>query len=320
MVITKQDKKLIIKKDRCLISISNDVTLTQRKIYNALLFNTKKCLFKDKTQRTFEIELSELELITNIKNTNRVYLKKEIKDLMTKTIEFDIIDNDNLNIIDYEASTFIASIKIKNAIVKYEFSSLILDMIDKPKQFAILELNQISAFTSKFSLALYEFLKDRKTFIPTLTITDCRKLLVGDLNLYSERFQNFKVKVLDIAIKEITEKTDLIASYELIKHKNTYTHIIFKSVQKEQESNAIKLDSEITEKLIIELNKSDKLDSFKMRYDDNKLKFQIIDKELVIISPAEHFTQWLIDNHFDNKIKNILHLKFNLTFNKVILK
>jgi plasmid replication initiation protein len=319
MNIKKENKKLIIKKDRCLISISNDVTLTQRKIYNALLFTAKKCLFKDKTQRTFEIELSELELITNIKNTNRVYLKKEIKELMTKTIEFDIIDNDDLNIIDYEASTFIASIKIKNAIVKYEFSSLILEMIDKPKKFAILELNQISAFTSKFSLALYEFLKDRKTFIPKITILDCRKMLVGDVKLF-KMFADFKKDVLDKATNEITEKTDLIASYELIKHKNTYTHIIFKSIQKEQESNAIKLDSEITEKLIIELNKSDKLDSFKMRYDDNPLEFQIIDKELVIISPAEHFTQWLIDNHFDNKIKNILHLKFNLTFNKVILK
>ncbi len=37
MEAKKENKKLIIKKDRCLISISNDITLTQRKIYNILL-------------------------------------------------------------------------------------------------------------------------------------------------------------------------------------------------------------------------------------------------------------------------------------------
>jgi hypothetical protein len=319
MNIKKENKKLIIKKDRCLISISNDITLTQRKVYNALLFNTKKQLLKDSNKRIFEIELTELEKIADIKNTNRVYFKKEINDLMDKVIEFDIIDNDDLNNIDSDRSHFISRVKIKNGVIQYEFSSLILEMIDKPNIFTLLELNQINTLTSKFSLALYEFLKDRKNFIPKITITDCKKLLVGDIELYNE-FRNFRLRVLEVATNEITEKTDLIASYELIKHKNTYTHIIFKSVQKEQESNAIKLDSEITEKLIIELNKSDKLDSFKMRYDDNKLKFHIQENELIIISPAEHFKQWLIDNHFDNKIKNILHLKFNLTFNKVILK
>ena len=36
-------------------------------------------LLKDSNKRIFEIELTELEKIADIKNTNRVYLKKEIK-------------------------------------------------------------------------------------------------------------------------------------------------------------------------------------------------------------------------------------------------
>jgi len=316
MDIKKENKKLTIKKDRCLISISNDITLTQRKVYNVLLFNTKKQLFTDSNKRIFEIELTELEKLADIKNTNRVYLKKEINELATKTIEFDIIDDNDLNNIDSDISTFVSRIKIKNGVVKYEFSSLILEMIDKPNIFTLLELNQINTLTSKFSLSLYEFLKDRKKKKKKITIADCKKMLVGDLNLYQD-IRDLKKRVLEVATKEITDKTDLIASYELIKNKNTYTHIKFNAIPKEPEVITIKLEPETLQKLMTELNKND---SFVIRNEEKSLEFQIIDKDLIVITPAEHFKQWLIDNHFDNKIKNILYTQFNLVFDKVIFK
>ncbi len=315
MDIKKENKKLIMKKDRCLISISNDITLTQRKVYNALLFNTKKQLLKDSNKRIFEIELTELENILNIKN-NRVFLKKEIKDLMDKIIEFDVIDEKDENNIKLKRSHFIASVDIESGLLKYDFSMIILQMIDNPNIFTLLELNQMNVLNSKFSLSLYEFLKDRKAFIPKLTITDCKKMLVGDLTLYQD-IRDFKKRVLEVATKEITDKTDLIASYELIKNKNTYTHIKFNAIPKEPEGIYNKLEPETLQKLMTELNKND---SFVIRNEEKSLEFQIIDKDLIVITPAEHFKQWLTDNHFDNKIKNILYTQFNLIFDKVIFK
>ncbi len=319
MDIKKENKKLIIKKDRCLISISNDITLTQRKVYNALLFNTKKQLLNNTNKRIFEIELTELEKIADIKNTNRVYLKKEIKELMTKTIEFDIIDNDDLNNIDYDVSTFISRVKIQKGVIQYEFSSLILQMIYKPNIFTLLELNQINTLTSKFSLALYEFLKDRKTFIPKISITDCKKMLIGDVELYTE-FRNFRLRVLDVATKEITDKTDLIVSYELIKNKNTYTHIKFNAIPKEPEVITIKLENEIIEKIKEFLVKKDKSFDFDSRFEGVEF---IKDNDNLIIKTLpelEYKKQWLIDNNFDKKIKNIIFQQCNITFKDVVLK
>jgi plasmid replication initiation protein len=318
MVLKKKISKTItIFKDKDLIMMSNNVTLNQRKLYNVLLYNARQELLKNENKNVFKIDVKELENISQISISNREQLTVELKGLMQTIIEF--VGSDNKY---FKMSVLVSYIEYKEGFVIYELTNFLCDMLlTIPKQFAIIDLISIGSFKSKFSVALYEYLKTKTKFIPELELIEFKKIIIGDVNLYQD-IKHLKEKVLNIATNEITEKTNLNVTYDLISYKGKkYTHIQFFVTMKEpEESNAIKLDSEITEKLIIELNKSDKLDSFKMRYDDNKLKFHIQENELIIISPAEHFKQWLIDNHFDNKIKNILHLKFNLTFDKVILK
>lgn len=317
MVLKKKISKTItIFKDKDLIMMSNNITLNQRKLYNVLLYKAKQELLKNDKKNVFKIDVKELENISQISISNREQLTVELKGLMQTIIEF--VGSDNKY---FKMSVLVSYIEYKEGFVIYELTNFLCDMLlTIPKQFAIIDLISIGSFKSKFSIALYEYLKTKTKYIPELELIEFKKIIIGDVNLYSD-IKNLKADVLNIATKEITDKTNLNVTYDLISYKGKkYTHIQFFVTMKEPETNTIKLDSETMEKLIIELNKGDKLDSFQNRYNDNGLEFQIIDKELIVKTPAEHFKQWLMDNHFDNKIKNILHLKFNLAFDKVILK
>ena len=320
IMIKKQDKNLTIKKDRYLIHISNNITLAQKKLHNALIYKAKKDLFQDNTQRIFTIDIVELNNLTGVNISNNIQLKTELKALTKINVEYiGFKSSSDLTETDWGYFNLLSEVNLKNSIVTFEFSSSVLKAIYNPTIFTVLELTTIKNFTSKFSLALYEFLKDRKTYIPVLTITDCKKMLVGDVSLF-ERFQNFKKDVLDIATNEITLKSDLIASYELVKNKNTYTHIKFKSIPKEPEGTYNKLENEIIQQLKEYFVKKDKSFDFDSRFE--KVEFIKDNDKLVIktLPELEYKKQWLIDNNFDKKIKNILFQQFNIIFKEVVLK
>ena len=78
---------------------------------------------------------------------------------------------------------------------------------------------------SKYSPRLYELLKSeqyKRCF--NYDLSDLKRLLNAERY---ELYGNFKQKVLDIALKEINETTDIYVEYEPIRTKKKYTAIRF---------------------------------------------------------------------------------------------
>ncbi len=195
-------------------------------------------------------------------------------------------------------------------------------LLNAPKPYAIFDLLQLSNFTSKFSVALYEFIKTKTKFIPEMELTEFRKLIVGDLNLY-EDIDNLKKWVINVATKEITEKTNLNVSYKLISYKGRkYTHIQLNVTEKkfpeiEDENKVEKLDEKLSAQLFEEINKIDEMVT--LRFEG--IHFYKEGTTLIVKTPFPHINQWLIDNHFPNKIKHILFNKLdNSDFANVEIK
>ena len=100
------------------------------------------------------------------------------------------------------------------------------------------ELLYILAMKSQYSIRLYELLKSyeyqRKKII--FEIDELKRILSAE---NYERFPDFKRKVLDIALREMNDLSDLIVTYEIIKEGRRYAKLEF----------SIRLKKDITERL-----------------------------------------------------------------------
>lgn len=105
-------------------------------------------------------------------------------------------------------------------IVELTFAPDVIPLITQlEKSFTAYELKQISSLTSKYAIRLYELLIQWRSVgkTPVFAIDDFRFKLGLAEGEYA-KMANFKVRVLDIALNQINELTDIVASYE--QHKN----------------------------------------------------------------------------------------------------
>lgn len=99
-------------------------------------------------------------------------------------------------------------------------------------QFAQYQLKNIAYFNSIHSIRIYELITQyRSVGNREITIKDLKKWLQVEEN-YS-RWNNFKARVLDPAITEINEKSDLFVEVEQIKHGRSIYALSFAIKQKQ---------------------------------------------------------------------------------------
>jgi plasmid replication initiation protein len=113
--------------------------------------------------------------------------------------------------------------------VSIVFAPAVVPLITRlEKEFTRYDLEQVSGLTSTYAVRLYELLiswrRSRKT--PQIELATLRERLgVGEGDL--TRIDNFKRKVLDFAIKQINEHTDITAEYEQHKKGRTISGFSF---------------------------------------------------------------------------------------------
>ena len=123
-----------------------------------------------------------------------------------------------------------------SATVELIFAPAIIPLVTRlEEQFTSYELKQVSGLSSAYAIRLYEVLiawrSTGKT--PIIELSDFRQKL-GVLEGEYSRFNNFKVRVLDPAIKQINEHTDITVKAEQHKTGRTISGFSFKFKQKQQ--------------------------------------------------------------------------------------
>ena len=236
-ISTEKNKNLTIKKASALIQTNaKELSLTQRKIINLFIYVAQK----EGNKEEYCLPTTTVKKICGITRKGNDDLKEQLRSLMGIIIEFNYLGKDSS---DWEASTLVSSAKIKKGskFTEFEFSKCLKEKILSPSMYVPLNIVLIANLKSTYSIILYEFLKDYLTSpaIPVLTIEKFRSLLGVADNKYC-LFQNFKVRVLDTAVNEINEKTDIRCSYTLIKtHGNKYSQISF-SVRENKQQKLLK--------------------------------------------------------------------------------
>jgi Initiator Replication protein len=112
--------------------------------------------------------------------------------------------------------------------VHFEFPTPILEAIKRPSMYVKLNLFIRRGLNSKHSLALYEVLKDYQNIGRIrMEIDNFRKLVGVEAEQY-KIFTMLKKRIIDTAIQEINEKTDLKVVYDLENEGRKITAIVFR--------------------------------------------------------------------------------------------
>jgi plasmid replication initiation protein len=157
-------------------------------------------------------------------------------------------------------------------------------------------LGQTANLTSVYSARLYELLIQWKSIgkTPILELTNFREQLGIGLDEYS-RIEAFKRRVLDIALKEINEHTDITATYEQHKKGRVITGFSFKFKQKKPKQAEITTETPKTA--------TNDLDTIKPLTEPQIAKYSMILCKLGSISDLSNFPDYPT---FANWIGNIL--------------
>ena len=234
-------KTMILEKPSATVSITDPMSAIQRKFYNAFLYVAKENLIQDPNKQEFKIPLPELKKFFEIEDKKNTYLKERIEELVKLTAQYNILNKDNEEWGIFSILPFVKIYidnKTKTGIVKFEIPTPIKNAIlNKEKNlFAKIDLIIIRGLKSKYSIILYELLKDYENVeIPEMDLDKFREIF-GVKNKY-KIFQDLKKRVLDPAIKELNSNPniDWNISYKLKKLGPKYTHIKFTKTKKQKQ-------------------------------------------------------------------------------------
>lgn len=123
-----------------------------------------------------------------------------------------------------------------DAAVKLIFAPAVVPLITRlEEQFTKYDIEQISGLSSAYSVRLYELLicwrSTGKT--PVIELTDFRKT-IGVLDTEYKRMAQLKERVLELAIKQINEHTDILVTYDQHKAGREIIGFTFSFTQKKQ--------------------------------------------------------------------------------------
>ncbi|MEC6441869.1 replication initiation protein RepM, partial [Acinetobacter baumannii] len=178
------------------------------------------------------------------RNTAYQALKDACNDLFARQFSYQKI-NERGNIENYR-SRWVSEIGYvdNEAVVKLIFAPAIVPLITRLEEhFTKYELQQVSNLSSAYAVRLYELLIAWRSTgsTPIIELSDFRQR-IGVLDTEYKRMERFKTSVLELAIKQINEHTDITVKYEQHKRGRSISGFSFNFKQKKKDSTSIERD------------------------------------------------------------------------------
>lgn len=186
-----------------------DLTLADRRLYNALLANAYETLHLDQEH---EIRLSDLRRLSAVDGAtphkHNARLKDSLKRLKGQVVEFNALGSDDVS--DWtHISSLLGDMRFSKAadVLFYEFPKALRPLLVDPARYARIRLGVIYRFQSKYALILYEILqrhasRRRNAWTWIVSVDDLRRLLGLDTQM--PNFADVVRRALEPATREIS--------------------------------------------------------------------------------------------------------------------
>ena len=230
-------KNELVVKDNALINASYNLEVTEQRLILLAIINARETGKGITADSKLEIHAHDYASRFDVSNSGAYKaLKEAVNNLFDRQFSFKESDKKgNLGIV---RSRWVSRIKYidTTATLEITFAPDVVPLITRLEQhFTSYQLKQVSQLTSKYAIRLYEFLIAWREVgkVPQIELDDFRNRLGLDDNEYTA-MNNFKSRVLEPAIKQINEHTDITVTYEQHKKGRLISGFSFKIKQKQQ--------------------------------------------------------------------------------------
>ncbi|ABO13860.1 TPA: replication initiation protein RepM [Acinetobacter baumannii] len=239
-------KNDLVVKDNALINASYNLEVTEQRLILLSIIRARETGQGISSDSKLEIHASDYASRFDVtKEAAYNALKNAVNNLFERKFSFKEIHKDTNKEIVVK-SRWVSRIAYVDdlAILEVTFAPDVVPLITRlEKHFTSYQLKQVAQLTSKYAIRLYEFLiawrSTGKT--PIISLSEFREKLGLDINEY-QKMINFKNRVLEPAIKQINELTDIYVKYEQYKTGRSISGLSFTFKQKKAESLSQKKD------------------------------------------------------------------------------
>lgn len=207
------------------IHVGNKLSFIERKLFNAIIWHSQKNRFA-KHIDTIALGLL-MPLIGLERSKNFEVIKQALETLTTTPILWNTLKQDRTT--DWGICTFLAGAELTGGKLRYSLNPLLIEKINNPTLFAKIQLFVQTQFSSKYTLALYEFLLDEldrtgnhKTHEVQAPLDTVRHVLQFD-----GAYKHLNRDVLRPCVREINQHSDIAVGYRGVREGRAVTAILF---------------------------------------------------------------------------------------------
>lgn len=236
---TSKDNQ-ILKKHVAAIHIGAKLSLLQRKLVNALLYNAYDQLL---TSQEHHISASVLCEMIGFDSKNIGYLKGALKGLMETVVEFDVLEEDGER--SWEAMVLLPYAKIKGGTCTYRYERALAEKLYHPDVYSKINLSVLREMNSAHALVLYENCYRFEGIGHTAwwDVEVFRKLMGVDTMSSYKPFKALNRNVIQPAMKEVNKLSNIQLEMETRMKGRSVTGLRF-LVRPNSQLSLIGMDSE----------------------------------------------------------------------------
>lgn len=239
-------KNGLVVKDNVLINASYNLELTEQRLVMLAIINARELGQGITADSKLEIHASDYAKLFNVSpDASYKALKDAVNNLFNRQFSY-TAEYKKTGKVGIVRSRWVSRIFYVDdlALLEITFAPDVVPLITRLEEhFTKYEAKQVAHLTSKYATRLYELLiawrEVGKT--PVFELQQLRKNLGVEDDEY-QRMHHFKSRVLETAITQINEHTDIKATYEQHKKGRTITGFSFKFKQKVQPKIETKRD------------------------------------------------------------------------------
>jgi len=239
-------KNGLVVKDNALINASYNLELTEQRLIMLAIINARELGQGITADSKLEIHASDYAKLFNVSaDASYKALKEAVNNLFNRQFSY-TAEYKRTGKVGIVRSRWVSRIFYVDdlALLEITFAPDVVPLITRLEEhFTKYEAKQVAHLTSKYATRLYELLiawrEVGKT--PIFELQQLRKNLGVEDDEY-QRMHHFKSRVLETAITQINEHTDIKATYDQHKQGRTITGFSFKFKQKSQPKIEVKRD------------------------------------------------------------------------------
>lgn len=236
----KSKNNQILKKHVAAIHIGAKLSLLQRKLVNALLYNAYDQLL---TAQEHHINASVLCEMIGFDSKNIGYLKGALKGLMETVVEFDVLEEDGER--SWEAMVLLPYARIKGGKCTYRYERALAEKLYHPDVYSKINLSVLREMNSAHALVLYENCYRFEGIGHTAwwDIEVFRKLMAVDSMPSYKPFKALNRNVIQPAMKEVNKLSNIQIEMETRMKGRTVTGLRF-IVKPNRQLSLVGMDAE----------------------------------------------------------------------------